>query len=62
MRALIPLVFATGQELRDKWFEVLDKEAQDSKKEESAPPRSGTKLDICMWVSRATFDIIGLAG
>ncbi len=63
MRALVPLVFSTGQELRDKWFELSSQHEQDgsqSKRKDIAS--KGLKLDVCMWVSRATFDIIGLAG
>lgn len=59
MRALVPLVFATGQELRDKWFELIGPDEKDDTK---ATNRKGVKLDVCMWVSRATFDVIGLAG
>ena len=53
MRALIPLIYTTGQELRDKWNELIDN---------GSTSDGSVKLDICMWVSRATFDIIGLAG
>lgn len=63
MRALIPLVWATGQELRDKWFELLSSEPHKASEESSdSASTPGIKLDICMWISRATFDIIGLAG
>ncbi|KAG8213983.1 cytochrome P450 [Butyriboletus roseoflavus] len=53
LRALVPLVFRKGDELRDKWFELLDK-----------PParEEGIEIDVCHWISRATFDVIGLAG
>lgn len=53
LRALVPLVFHKGDELRDKWSELLDK-----------PPTSeeGIEVDVCHWISRATFDVIGLAG
>lgn len=59
MRALVPLVFSTGQELRDKWFELIGQKEMDGPK---STAQKGVKLDVCMWVSRATFDIIGLAG
>lgn len=53
LRALVPLVFRKGTELRDKWSELLDK-----------PPtrEGGIEIDVCHWISRATFDVIGLAG
>lgn len=69
MRALVPVVFRKAQELRDKWEDMiytqksLEKNAEDdfgnSPKEENL---SGMKIDVCHWVSRATFDVIGLAG
>lgn len=64
MRALVPLVFSTGQELRDKWFEMLNQHEQDGqdKQKSNTSTTKGLKVDVCMWVSRATFDIIGLAG
>lgn len=52
LRALVPLVFSKGVTLRAKWSSLL--------KESSAS--GGRKLDICDWVSRATFDVIGSAG
>lgn len=53
LRELVPLVFRKGNELRDKWFQLLD-----------TPPtrEEGTEIDVCHWISRATFDVIGLAG
>lgn len=44
MRALVPLVFSKGQELKDKWLEA-----------------TGPVLDVCHWMNRATFDVVGLA-
>ncbi|KAG9316669.1 cytochrome P450 [Chiua virens] len=55
LRALVPIVFRKGNELRDKWLELLDK---------SFVPNGerSTEVDVCHWISRATFDVIGLAG
>lgn len=51
MRALVPLVFSKGNELKDKWLNLIDTSgAQD------------ITLDVAHWVSRATFDVIGTAG
>lgn len=53
LRALVPLVFRKGYELRDKWSELLD----------NPPTGEGSiEIDVCHWISRATFDVIGLAG
>jgi len=53
LRALVPLVFRKGNELRDKWSELLDK---------PSTREDGIEIDVCHWISRATFDVIGLAG
>lgn len=55
MRELVPLVFAKGDELKEKWLEMIREPSAGSEK-------SGMKLDVCHWVSRATFDVIGSAG
>ena len=49
----MPLVFCKGDELRDRWSELLDK---------SPTGEEGIEIDVCRWISRATFDVIGLAG
>ena len=55
LRNLVPLVFKKGTQLKDKWVGVI---AQADKSEGEA----GIVLDVCHWVSRATFDVIGVAG
>ncbi|KAH9891880.1 cytochrome-450 hydroxylase [Cubamyces lactineus] len=59
MRALVPVTFKTGMALRDKWSSLISN-ARDISDDEKAC--GGMKLDVCHWVSRATFDVIGLAG
>ncbi|TEB37603.1 cytochrome-450 hydroxylase [Coprinellus micaceus] len=54
LRALVPLVFRKGDELKNKWLEFAAAHPKDSQ----AP----LQLDVCHWVSRATFDVIGVAG
>jgi cytochrome P450 len=49
---LRPLVFKKGMELRDKWLELVALQPQEKE----------ITLDVCHWVSRATFDVIGVAG
>ncbi|KAF8639311.1 hypothetical protein AX17_001592 [Amanita inopinata Kibby_2008] len=51
LRSLIPLVFHKGVELKDKWLEMINMQSS-----------SEFKIDVCHWVSRATFDVIGIAG
>ncbi|KAK7470690.1 hypothetical protein VKT23_002112 [Stygiomarasmius scandens] len=52
LRALIPLVFLKGNELKDRWMTIIQEEGKDGQ----------YILDVCHWISRATFDVIGLAG
>ncbi|KZT26770.1 cytochrome P450 [Neolentinus lepideus HHB14362 ss-1] len=56
MRALIPLVFSKGHELKEKWNTIISEDHGGLAKEK------GIVLDVCSWVSRATFDVIGSAG
>ncbi|KAF8200874.1 cytochrome P450 [Pholiota molesta] len=50
LRGLVPLVFNKGNELKDRWLQMIQ-----------ASPEPLT-IDVCHWISRATFDVIGLAG
>ncbi|KAI8996509.1 cytochrome-450 hydroxylase [Trametes punicea] len=59
MRALVPVTFQKGMELKNRWLALIS-EAKDLSKDEKT--YGGLKLDVCHWVSRATFDVIGLAG
>src|SRR5260221_11733071 len=58
MRALVPLVFNKGEELKDRWIGLIQEQAIDN----SQKNPTGIRLDVCHWMSRATFDVIGLAG
>ncbi|KAH9831350.1 cytochrome P450 [Rhodofomes roseus] len=64
MRDLVPLMFAKGDELKEKWMEMI----RDASSQHGGEEKKGTgiveglKLDVCHWVSRATFDVIGSAG
>ncbi|KAI6033190.1 cytochrome P450 [Pisolithus orientalis] len=53
LRSIVPVVFTKGNELREKWCEILDS---------SGNTGEGVRIDVCHWISRATFDVIGLAG
>ena len=58
MRAFVPLVFNKGEELKDRWMGLI----QENSIKDSQENSTGLRLDVCHWVSRATFDVIGLAG
>ena len=63
MRALVPVTFQKGFELRDRWMALIaEAKAQNHQGEGDAKPAGWAKLDVCHWISRATFDVIGLAG
>jgi hypothetical protein len=58
MRAFVPLVFNKGEELKDRWMGLVQEQAV----EDTQKNPTGLQLDVYHWVSRATFDVIGLAG
>jgi hypothetical protein len=58
LKALVPLVFRKGEELKDRWMQMIESEGEDVKKKSGKK----VKVDVCRWISRATFDVIGLAG
>jgi hypothetical protein len=58
MRAFVPLIFNKGEELKDRWMGLIQEQAV--KDAQKSP--TGLQLDVCHWMSRATIDIIGLAG
>jgi len=53
MRALVPLVWDKGNTLKDRWLGAI---------RESECSDNGVRIDVCHWISRATFDVIGVAG
>lgn len=56
MRELVPVVFRKGIQLQNKWNSMIPALVPDR------ASASDVTLDVCAWVSRATFDVIGLAG
>jgi hypothetical protein len=59
LKALVPVIFRKGEELKDRWMHIIEDEGIHS--EEGAKDKK-VRLDVCRWISRATFDVIGLAG
>ncbi|XP_006461052.1 hypothetical protein AGABI2DRAFT_204483 [Agaricus bisporus var. bisporus H97] len=55
LREMVPMVFKKGTQLKDKWMSMTAEACQSSQE-------SSLTLDVCHWVSRATFDVIGIAG
>ncbi|KAG6844337.1 hypothetical protein H0H87_007613 [Tephrocybe sp. NHM501043] len=58
MRALVPLVFRKGGELEERWADMISAHADGAE----TGPAGSLRIDICHWISRATFDVIGAAG
>ncbi|KAH8119398.1 cytochrome-450 hydroxylase [Phellopilus nigrolimitatus] len=68
MRAFVPITFKKAIELKDKWMSMIDEEearsevASGLEEKPTDNGKAGSRLDVCHWISRATFDVIGLAG
>lgn len=58
MRALVPVVFKKGDELMNRWMNMVVRSEADDVKSLGGSAR----IDVCHWINRATFDVIGLAG
>lgn len=68
LRVFVPMIMMKGQQMSDRWMEMLSE--KDSKSldtpsvdgaEKSVAGKGRLAVDVCRWVSRATFDVIGLA-
>ncbi|KAG5643591.1 hypothetical protein DXG03_000599 [Asterophora parasitica] len=55
LRALVPVVFFKGVKLRDRWMDMI-------LEHENTDAGGALRIDVCHWISRATFDVIGSAG
>ena len=44
-------MFEKGSQLRNRWRDIVSEKGGD-----------GAVMDVCMWVSRATFDVVGIGG
>jgi cytochrome P450 len=53
MRSLVDIAFKKGMQLKDAWMALLPPETETP---------SAAKIDVCQFLSRATFDVVGLAG
>lgn len=53
LRSLVEISFKKGIQLRDAWIDMLPPETEKI---------STARIDICQFLSRATFDVVGLAG
>ncbi|KAJ7695716.1 cytochrome P450 [Mycena rosella] len=67
IRSLTPIFWDKATKLRDIWLHTAlgsqadEKETNDTKSNSSVPP-GYARVDVLMWLGRATLDAIGLAG
>ncbi|KAJ7246433.1 cytochrome P450 [Mycena rebaudengoi] len=52
MRSLVDISFKKGIQLRDAWVDLLGSETEST----------SVRIDVCQFLSRVTFDVMGLAG
>jgi len=52
LRALVPVVFRKGNQLGNTWDQMAI----------NSSTKPGVVVDVGHWISKATFDVIGLAG
>ncbi|PPQ75901.1 hypothetical protein CVT26_000165, partial [Gymnopilus dilepis] len=54
IKNMVPIFFRKAEELTDRWKALLD--------HQSSKESCDSIVDVSHWISRATFDVIGLAG
>ena len=54
IKNMVPIFFRKAEELNDRWKALLD--------HQSSKESCDSIVDVSHWISRATFDVIGLAG
>ncbi|PFH54708.1 hypothetical protein AMATHDRAFT_134231 [Amanita thiersii Skay4041] len=57
-KQMLPIFVQKAEELREKWLSLISNASDSSLPEQS----EGASIDIAHWISRASFDVIGLAG
>lgn len=65
VKNITPVIFRKADELHDRWKDLIDGVVEASNTDPPATgsaSNSGDVIDIAHWISRASFDVIGLAG
>jgi cytochrome P450 len=66
IKNITPVFFRKAEELHDRWKDIIDGAAspvvEASSTATSSASNSGDIIDVAHWISRASFDVIGLAG
>lgn len=69
VKAMAPVFFQKAEELRDLWDTLISEAPTETaqsvdvtKGQSTSSDKDSAVLDVSHWVSRATFDAIGLAG
>ncbi|KAF8633944.1 hypothetical protein AX15_001127 [Amanita polypyramis BW_CC] len=64
VKRVAPVFFQKANELCERWFTLFPESEVDKQSDEPACPENAgmISIDIVHWISRAAFDVIGLAG
>jgi hypothetical protein len=69
IKNITPVFFRKADELHDRWKDLIDGAVSPVVEASSTDPpatssasNSGDVIDVAHWISRASFDVIGLAG
>ena len=61
VKQMTPVFFKKADELAEKWKDIIAEKWETT--EVTTPPRvANAIIDVAHWISRASFDVIGLAG
>lgn len=63
IKNMAPIFFRKAEEVCERWKQVVTAGRIKAEEDTPSPPAtSGMKIDVAPWMSRAAFDIVGLAG
>ncbi|CAA7260000.1 unnamed protein product [Cyclocybe aegerita] len=62
IRNMTPVLFQKAEELSERWKDVVIVAIKQEEGCRASTPSAGAVVDLAHWISRASFDVIGLAG
>lgn len=66
IKNMAPVFFKKAEEMCKRWKDIIEPEkVEEVKVEDGAPPpiqSSAARIDVAQWITRASFDVMGLAG
>lgn len=60
LKQMTPVMYQKAEELRDRWLKILLQTTTNN--QQGDQKAEDTTIDVSHWISRASFDVIGLAG